>query len=156
MSDEIVKAHVRKWLAANVQAQEEFAAKVAELEAAGRRIVNSGQVGAYGDDDRAPWEVTDWRTGDVLASERGTYEEYEARLSELDPEDRWIALDNVSMEIGVPDPGLTPGLPESLCLALVEWLENSAGAEELASWLGEPVDVIEHQMRNETEAMRVK
>lgn len=154
MSDDLVKVHVRKWLAANVTVQESFREKIRELEASGLRIVDGGQTGSYGEDGRAEWEVTDWRTGDVVTSGRDTYEGFADALAQLDPDDRLVFLDRLSEETELPQVESTVGLPESLCDALVEWLEEKADAEEVAEWLGEPVEVIERQMRNEVKAAR--
>jgi len=60
MSDELVKTHVRKWLAANVAVQTSFRTKVRDLEASGLLIVDGSQIGSYDKDNRADWEI---RTG---------------------------------------------------------------------------------------------
>ncbi|MFE7928358.1 hypothetical protein ACFU6S_06390 [Streptomyces sp. NPDC057456] len=154
MSDDLVKDHVRKWLAANVTVQEAFHVKVRELEASGLRIVDGGQTGSYDDDGRSDWEVTDWRTGQVVASGHSSFDGMTEALGRVDPDNRFVFLDRLSEETELPDPGPTAGLPESLGEALVTWLEEKADADEVAEWLGEPVEGIERQMRNEVAAAR--
>ncbi|MEU2573603.1 hypothetical protein ACIP3B_24625 [Streptomyces anulatus] len=154
MSDEPVKAHVRKWLAANVAVQESFQTKVRDLEASGLLIVDGGQIGSYDEDDRADWEVRDWRTGEVLASGHSTFDGMDEVLAQVDPEQRFRFLDRLSEETELSDPGATDGLPKSLAEALVQWLEEKADSDEVAEWLGEPVEVIDRQMRNEVDAAR--
>ncbi|TFV33147.1 hypothetical protein E4K10_30160 [Streptomyces sp. T1317-0309] len=69
MSDALTKLHVRKVLEANARYQDDFDAKVKKLEAAGHRVFDGGQDGGYDDNgSSAPWKVTDWRTGEVIAS----------------------------------------------------------------------------------------
>ncbi|WP_309318869.1 hypothetical protein [Streptomyces salinarius] len=152
MSEDLVKAHVRKWLAANVTVQETFRERVREVESSGLRIVDGGQTGSYDDDGRADWEVTDWRTGEVVASGHSTFDGMDEALRRVDPDRRFTFLDRLSEATELPEVEPTAGLPESLCDALVEWLEEKADAEEVAEWLGEPVGVIEQQMRNEVAA----
>ncbi|MFE2532591.1 hypothetical protein [Streptomyces sp. NPDC059371] len=145
MSDELVKTFVRSWLAANVRARQAFADQVKELEGSGHRIVDGGQVGSYDDEGRCSWEVTDWRTGEVLASGHTTMEEQDKTTDALDPGNVWYHRDNMHafdlVEVDLPE-----GLPESLHEPLMEWLENRAEAEEIAAWLGEPAEEIEHKM----------
>jgi hypothetical protein len=145
MSDDLVKAYVRKWLAANEQVQDAYDTAAARLKAAGKIIVTMGQVGSYGDDGKADWEVRDNLMGELLASGRDDVEGFAVALKEADPEGRWVNVDALDREPAEPEP--IDGIPESLCEALVEWLESKVDAEELAEWLGEPVEVIERQMR---------
>jgi hypothetical protein len=56
-----VRVHVRKVLRARSADREAEDAKIREIEAAGGRIVDGGQL------DNQAWEITDWRTGMRLA-----------------------------------------------------------------------------------------
>ncbi|MEW1583155.1 hypothetical protein AB0407_34475 [Streptomyces microflavus] len=156
MSDELVKTHVRKWLAANVAVQTSFRTKVRDLEASGLLIVDGSQISSYDKDNRADWEIRDWRTGKVLASGHSTFDGMNEVLAQVDPDQRFRFLDRLSEETELPDPGATDGLPESLAEALVQWLEEKADVAEVAEWLGEPAEVIDRQMRNEVDAARAE
>ncbi|MFD3522203.1 hypothetical protein [Streptomyces sp. NPDC058653] len=148
MSNELVKTHIRKWLAANVKAQDAFAAEIAKLEAAGHRMIYGGQRGAFSGGNEWSWTVTDWRTDDVLDTGKGTVKEFEARLSALDPGNKWFFVDSVKQGFGIARVAPTPGLPQALADVLIDWLEGDADAQDFAAWLGEPVDVIDEQMRD--------
>lgn len=154
MSDDLTKIHVRKVLEARAEWQAAFTARVRELEAAGRILVDAGQAGSYGDDGRAPWEVTDWRTGKPLASGRGTYDEFIAEFDQLNTDDRWVLIGPVIEEHGEPAYPSTPGLPDGLAKALEEWVEVTAEAEEVAAWTGAPVEYVAQCMREESDAAR--
>lgn len=154
MSDDLTKTHVRKVLEARADWQAAFTAKVRELEAAGHVLVDAGQVGSYGDDKRAPWEVTDWRTGKPLASGRGTYDEFVAEFDRLNAEETWVLIGPVIEEHGLPEYPSTPGLPDTLAKALEEWVESTAEAEDVAAWTGAPVDYVAQCMREESDVAR--
>lgn len=154
MSEDLTKIHVRKVLEARAAWQAVFTAKVRELEAAGRVLVDAGQAGSYGDDSRAPWEVTDWRTGKALASGRGNYEEFIAEFDRLNADGRWILVGPVIEEYGSPEYPSTPGLPDSLAKALEEWVEVTAEADDVAAWTGAPVDYVAQCMREEADVAR--
>lgn len=154
MTDDLTKTHVLKVLEIRAEWQASFTAKVRELEAAGRILVDAGQAGSYGDDGRAPWEVTDWRTGKPLASGRGTYEEFIAEFDRLNSEGRWQLIGPVIEEHGDPGYPATPGLPDGLAAALEEWVETTGEPEEVAAWTGAPVDYVAQCMREESDAAR--
>ncbi|MGX1513960.1 hypothetical protein [Streptomyces collinus] len=145
MSEDLVKKFVRIWLAETEAVQEAYGKAVEEAEAAGKTIVSMGQTGSYGDDGKAEWEVTDVATGDVLASGRDDADGFGEALRKADPDGRWVNVDRLHPDPADPEP--IEGLPGGLCDALVHWLENGADAPDLAEWLGEPVEVIERQMR---------
>jgi hypothetical protein len=44
-------------------------------ERTGRRIVEAGQTGRFDDDGKVPWEIKDWRTGELLAEGVSSYED---------------------------------------------------------------------------------
>jgi hypothetical protein len=103
---------------------------IRKLEADGYRIVNGGGTGADA------WEITNWRTGELLARGSGGHEEYERAVGGLG---RVWHIDQVVHEFEDVDPG---DLPESLADALRDWVEG-APVEDVAAWTGWPVDKIE-------------
>lgn len=118
-----------------------MAAAVSEVENAGYRIVNGGQVGSYDDDDRCSWRCDDWRTGEVLASSIGTREEFDREADSLSAQGRpWYHIDNVGSEIPIDFPPPPEGLPGSLADALGEWAENNR--DEARRFIG--ADPAEH------------
>jgi hypothetical protein len=48
---------------------------VESREREGFRVVEGGQTGPYSSDDKAPWEIKDWRTGKMLATGFSAYED---------------------------------------------------------------------------------
>ncbi|MER6314390.1 hypothetical protein ABT237_11550 [Streptomyces sp. NPDC001581] len=152
MSDNLTRLYIRNWLDANERVQEQFAQRVAEVEAAGHRIIDGGQTGSYDDAGRASWAISDWRTGTVLASGCDDYEHYSAALTKADPDNCWILVDNLSEQTGLPEVDPIPGLPESLAEALQEWIESNAAPSEVAAWINERLEDVEPRMKNEVAA----
>jgi hypothetical protein len=73
--------YIRAVLAMSAEQQAAHEAWVAEVEAQGYRVVDGGQTSAYeysSGTGRCDYEVTDYRTGEILASGHGTIEDYEA------------------------------------------------------------------------------
>lgn len=105
---------------------EERTAHIArDKEADGYRIVGGGQV------NQDQWEVTDWRTEEIIAEGWGL-ESYE----ELFQQNRWWHIDAISHQ--VYDEWLqshkTPeGIPDGLAEALMDWASNDPVEAEL--WL---------------------
>lgn len=96
-------------------------ATIAKLEAEGCRIVTGGETLDGG------WEITDWRTQEIISSGQGDPDEYDREVERLDPDDRWQHIDNIEAELPyalrldlIPDP-----LPFSLGNTLVDWIENN-------------------------------
>jgi hypothetical protein len=154
MSEDLTKIHIRKVLEACARWQDAFKAKVEELEAAGRRIVDAGQVGAHHGNDGADWEVTDWRTGEVIASGRGDFEAFSTALNTLDPTGQWALIDGLMPDVDATPVTPTPGLPESLAAALQEWAEHRAEPDELAAWVGWSVERVEQCLSQEPHAVQ--
>jgi hypothetical protein len=122
----------RAWLDAEDRAVE-------QLELAGRRIVCGGQTSSPDKDGNSDWEITDWRTGQVLASGHGTHEDYFAATEKLDPDGRFVHRDHVGEDVPLPRVPVIDGLPASLAEKTAEWAMDIASAEELAAWTGWPV-----------------
>jgi hypothetical protein len=58
---DLVKEHVRRVLEANRRADEATLERAEELERNGRRIIDGGQTSEF------DWDITDWRTGELIA-----------------------------------------------------------------------------------------
>jgi acetate kinase len=76
---DIVKHHLRRVLEASLNVADDEQDRAEKLERTGHRIVSGGQV------SRDRWEITDWRTGEMIAQSDGGIDEYEAALDRLDP-----------------------------------------------------------------------
>ncbi len=117
--------------------------RVQEAEAAGQRIVNGGQTGSYNDaTGGAPWEITDWRTGSVLASGTGDLAEEEAAMARIDADGTFIHIDALWEDIE-PAHVTSDELPPSLADALEEWVQSTGTPDEdIAEWAGWPLDQV--------------
>lgn len=103
-------------------------------EAEGRRIISGGQTGPDA------WEITDWRTGDLIVSGTGGIRSYDEAAVQLDPDGKWLHIDSLHTEPG----SVTPDqLPVSLADALQDWL-GSAGTsdEDVAQFVGWSVEEV--------------
>jgi hypothetical protein len=108
-----------------------------ELEAEGYLL-----VGGCGPGAEAGWEITDYRTGRVLAS--GSADDYEAAVMRLDAEvvagggrgiwhDDHVA-DTAAAEALLDLPPAPRGIPAALADAVADWAEN--GGEDAWRFLG--------------------
>ncbi|WP_160051206.1 hypothetical protein [Nocardiopsis sp. FR26] len=100
---------------------------LAEWEAKGFTIVSGGQTGADS------WEVTDYRTGKVIARGQNGYDEYLA-VSGRDGA-RWVHYDHATepLDDHLSHPPHPEDLPDSLCEALALWVDNNP--EDAAAFL---------------------
>ncbi|WP_399553847.1 hypothetical protein OG473_39290 (plasmid) [Streptomyces anulatus] len=80
------------------------------------------------------WEITDWRTGELIKGGTGSYEAYDAAAVQLAPDCKWIHIDNVDDELTEVE---VAGVPASLANALQDWI-GSAGTpdEDVAAFVG--------------------
>lgn len=112
-----------------------------EHERAGRRIVDMGQDGPDS------WAVHDWRTGELLARGEGDFDDFDAALERLDPDNVWVDRDGLFSD-HVFDIVQTPGVPHSLAQALQEWVDGrNVTDDEIAQFVGWTTDKV-HQLRN--------
>ena len=122
---------IRKYVAAVIEANEGLGEDVARRarakEAEGFRIVDGGQAGPHVE-GLAPWELTDWRTGEVVATGLGL-----ESFQEMFEKERWWHVDSLNYGPVLPasDPG---GLPPGLARALASWA--AADPVEAEMWLG--------------------
>lgn len=130
---DLIVAHIR---AVDQASQNDYAArerKVDELVASGKRIIDGGQTSSYYDDGTCDWEVTAWKTDEVVLSGRSDIAGYDKAVQEADPDGTWFHIDNIELPLSDT---VTAGLPESLQTALRDWTEN-ASEEDLDLVLGE-------------------
>jgi hypothetical protein len=108
--------------------------RIFALEAGGRRIISGGQTG------QDSWEITDWRTGELLVNGTGGIDDYDAATMRLDPDGKWLHIDSIDVEPASVEP---VGIPASLADALQDWL-GSAGTpdEDVAQFVGWTVEEV--------------
>jgi hypothetical protein len=103
-----IRRHVAAVLVANKILVAQREAALREREAAGVRIIDGGQTSTPDEQGRSAGEVRDWRTGQVLESGVGQFEDYVSALDRLDPGQRWVLIDNLRNDDGFPEyPGPT-------------------------------------------------
>lgn len=129
-----VREHICRVLEASNHDDQARLRRVEELERDGHRIVGGGQTSADG------WEISDWRTGELLAQGVGGLKGFDAETDRLDPDGKWFHCDHVSDD--VPSSEIeTPGIPVSLGYAIQDWLAMLATSdEEVAEFIGWPVE----------------
>jgi hypothetical protein len=131
-----LRTHIRKILRTYAASDTAVAKRIEELEAEGRRIVSGGQTS--GDN----WQVTDWRTGEVIAEGDDGLDGYDAAGERLDPGDRWFHIDHVDEDIDM-SVAPTDGIPASLAMVLDDWVGTTSVTDEeiaqVAGWTVEEV-----------------
>jgi hypothetical protein len=134
----LVKQHILAALQRDAawEAAEEGARR--KLEADGYRLVGgdcSAQDGG--------WEITDYRSGAVLASGKGLNREeasaaYERASDELDKAQPIYHVDHIEVPDGLMEyPPAPCGLPPSLADAIADWacgVDRHEGREEIVTW----------------------
>jgi hypothetical protein len=130
-----LQIHVRKVLAAAAAATAAIAAAAAQIEADGGRIVTGRQISVD------MWEITDWRTGERIASGPGWVHDREAAVERLEPAGTWWDIEEIQEIIGQSSYEVTEtdGLPESLAEIVEEWA-STASREDLAAVAGMTVE----------------
>lgn len=116
MMQDLARTHVRAVLNGLAHQNRRTAEKVKEIEAAGGRIVTGRLRGEDG------WQVIDWRTGRILATDADHPTPYDAIRAI--PGDTWH-IDYVWESVDRSGPEPPDGLPTSLADALEDWV-NSA------------------------------
>ena len=121
-----IRNHVAAVIEANEDFDEELARRARAKESEGFRIVDGGQTGPHVE-GLAPWELTDWRTGEVIATGTGL-ESFQAMFDE----ERWWHVDSLNYEPVMPA-SVPGGLPPGLARALANWA--AADPVEAEIWL---------------------
>lgn len=136
-----VREHVRRVLEAMGDVSDKKEARAQELERAGYRLVGGGQTGFD------TWEITDWRTGDIIAEGDNGPHGYNEANDRLDPDERFYHADHL-YEGFPPVEIITPGVPKSLGRAILEdWIERlNTPAEEIAEFVGWPVEKVRQHL----------
>lgn len=134
---DVTREHIRRVLKAQRRAEDARLRRAEELERAGRRIVEGGQVSH----DR--WVIRDWRTDEVLAEGNGGLDEYDAVATRLDPDHTWFHADHLYDD--EPEPYVTtPGMPPSLGAAIEDWVAAPASPdEEIAEFVGWSIEKVQ-------------
>lgn len=109
------------------------------LEAGGRRIISGGQTG------QDSWEITDWRTRELITNGTGGIDDYDAATARLDPDGKWLHIDTINVDPDSVEPASVEPvwIPASLADALQDWL-GSAGTpdEDVAQFVGWSVEEV--------------
>lgn len=133
-SDTAVRDYVRALLRQYRADEDARQERIRALEAEGRRIVDGGQTG------EDTWTITDWRTGELIDFGTGDHRHYDAATRRLDPDGKWLHIDNVDADLGDVEP---VGIPDSLAGALQDWLGSAGTADEdVAAFVGWPVEEV--------------
>jgi hypothetical protein len=137
-TDTAVRDYVQALLRQHRSDEEARQERIRALEAAGHRIVDGGQT------SQDEWEITDWRTGETLASGADGLRGYEAAGERLDPDGKWLHIDRLDTEYTKVEP---VGIPDSLADALEDWLGLAGTSDEdVAEFVGWSVeDVARHR-----------
>lgn len=137
-TDTAVRDYVQALLRQQRSDEDARKERIRALEAAGRRIVDGGQTG------QESWEITDWRTGETLASGTGGIDAYDEAGARLDPDGTWLYIDTLDTDPVDVEP---VGIPASLADALQDWLGYASTTDEdVAQFVGWSVeDVSRHR-----------
>lgn len=132
MSAELIEQHIRAVLQQEENQEKRKEALLADYEAKGYRIIDGGQTGPD------TWDVTDYRTGKLIAEGDGGIDGLNKVTDEQGA--MWVHVDPITDDLPLEDDPVTEGLPESLCEALTFWVSNSASDDDLDMILGESED----------------
>jgi hypothetical protein len=120
---DVIREYIRAVLDTTAQAEKAEDDEIARIEAEGFRLVDGGQV----TEDR--WEISDFRSGEILAEGDGGPDEYFEAANALDGDAKIYYVGAIASEIHsrfpVPEP--PAGLPESLAEALAAWVSEHTG-----------------------------
>ncbi|MEV0733392.1 hypothetical protein [Polymorphospora sp. NPDC050346] len=132
---DVVRDHIVRLLEENARRNAKYDEHLDELERLGHRFVDGGQTG------HDTWEIRDWPSGELIAKGDGGYEGYDAAVARLDPDEKWLHIDHVGTDIPWLDVD-TAGLPGGLGEAIEQWVNGHATDEEIAEFIGWPVDKV--------------
>lgn len=137
-----IREYICELLRANLAAEEAREEEIRRLEDTGHRIVNGSQTGMNS------WEITDWRSGELIEAGSNGLDGYDAAAARLDPTGMWLHIDHV--DEGIDElPVNSFGLPDSLAAALREWLSLlSTPDKDVAAVTGWSVEEIQRYRVN--------
>jgi hypothetical protein len=129
-----IRAVLAQAEAGNVAIEE----RARELEASGHRIISGERTTPYDYDGKCGWEITDWRSGEVLAKGHSTVEDHGEAIDRLQREFSAVFYHEDSMEDEADQQGgylnhPETTLPVSLAESLQTWVWEHEG--EIRSWL---------------------
>ncbi|MFJ9988529.1 hypothetical protein ACIQUD_31730 [Streptomyces globisporus] len=142
MTDTAVREYLREHLRCRRSDEDARLERIHAAEAAGHQLIDGGQTGRTAD-DQSTWEITDWRTGERLASGIGD-DTYDTEVARLDPAGKWLHIDAIDTDLTEADPA---GIPVSLANALQDWIGSaSTSDEDIAGFVGWSVEeVVRHR-----------
>src|SRR5690606_33144645 len=112
-TDTAVRDYLREHLRCRRVDEDVRRVRIRGAEATGYRLIDGGQTGRTAD-AQSTWEITDWRTGELLASGIGD-DTYDTEVARLDPTGKWLHIDAIDTDLTEADP---VGIPASLANAL--------------------------------------
>jgi hypothetical protein len=130
---ESTDGEIRRYIQAVLKCNEEYdaaqAAEIDRLEAEGYRIVDGGQVDRDPETNESTWQITDWRTGETLASGSGD-DEFITASDALEAQHRGYHIDHVLEDSEAEakmlrGPEVPQGMPESLAQVLGDWATDN-------------------------------
>jgi hypothetical protein len=86
MDDIVLIDYIRAVLAQAEAGNAAIEARARELEASGHRIISGARTTPYGHDGKCGWEITDWRSGEILAKGHSTVEDHGEAIDRLQRE----------------------------------------------------------------------
>jgi hypothetical protein len=94
-------------------------AAVTDYQQKGHRVISGGHLGGS-------WAVTDYVTGEIIASGQAGVDEYEKVCDELDPDDTWLHVENVEKHVEYRGDAVEApaALPATLANYLLEWVDG--------------------------------
>lgn len=137
-TDTAVRDYLREHLRCRRVDEDVRRVRIRGAEATGYRLIDGGQTGRTAD-DQSTWEITDWRTGELLASGIGD-DTYDTEAARLDPAGKWLHIDAIDTDLTEVDPA---GIPASLASALQDWIGSaSTSDEDIAGFVGWSVEEV--------------
>lgn len=139
MEQDRLTNHVRRCLEAMRDYHTAMNARINQAMRDGK-IISGGQLN--GDD----WEITDWHTGDLIASGSTGIGGWNETVHRLDPDETWIHIDCLFDQVPVAEVR-AERIPQSLGDAIEAWVESSETTDEdIAEIAGWPVEKVrEHR-----------
>jgi hypothetical protein len=109
-----------------------------ELESSGHRIISGMRTTPYDYDGKCGWQITDWRSGEVLAKGHSTVEDHGEAIDRLQREFSAVFYHEDPLEDEVDQQGgylnhPETALPVSLAESLQTWVWEHE--DEIRAWL---------------------
>lgn len=132
-TDSLVRQHAAAVLQHWADRHAQLEQILSGLEAKGKRIVDRSSSNGV-------WVITDYRNPSIVIAGADP-QERDRIINSEDAADWEFVNDHIDDVYGTGEKVLTAGLPESLCTAIAEWIEQPAlSHEELAAFVGWPVE----------------